>query len=137
MNSRRQLMPVALAVLGTAVAAGPLAGGAIGAGKPAPAAHLLVYAQEWSLWPSSTRVPAGTVDVELWNRGQDAHDLRVRRVDSQAMMTGRVLGRVHSTPSGKISDAVWHLRPGRYELYCSMPGHLQMGMHVDITVRPR
>jgi uncharacterized cupredoxin-like copper-binding protein len=35
---------------------------------------------------------------------------------------------------GHISDATWHLKAGHYELYCSMPGHLQLGMHAKLTV---
>jgi plastocyanin len=99
-----------------------------------PPAHLLVYAQEWSLWPSRTRLAAGTIDVQLWNRGQDSHDVRVRRRSASGVMVGSVLAGVSITPSGDIHDAVWHLQAGRYELYCSLPGHLMMGMHANFTV---
>ena len=105
--------------------------GAGGAGR-APA-RLLVYAQEWSLWPSRGSVKAGAVIVQLWNRGQDAHDLRVRRL-SHGAMVGRAQ-REAVTQSGKLSQATWRLSPGTYELYCSMPGHLKKGMHTRITVR--
>jgi plastocyanin len=93
----------------------------------------LVYAQEWSLWPSRPSVKAGTVIVQLWNRGQDSHDLRVRRLSRGAMV-----GRTQAdsiTQSGKLSQATWRLSPGTYELYCSMPGHLKKGMHTRITVK--
>jgi uncharacterized cupredoxin-like copper-binding protein len=103
------------------------------AAAPAPA-HLLVYAQEWSLWPSRSSVPAGTVIVQLWNRGQDAHDLRIRRQNTHGQMFGPVLDGVRITLSGQVSQATWHLKAGRYELYCSMPGHLKMGMHTRLTV---
>lgn len=99
--------------------------------------HLLVYAQEWSLWPSRTSVPDGTVIVQLWNRGQDPHDLRIRRLNSRGQMVGRVLGGVKVTRSGQLSDAIWHLRAGRYEIYCSMPGHLKLGMHTRLRVTRR
>jgi len=115
-----------------AAALAPFGGVAMAASQRAPA-HLLVYAQEWSLWPSRGSVPAGTVIVQLWNRGQDAHDLRIRRLSHGAMV-----GRAQSdaiTQSGKVSQASWHLSPGTYELYCSMPGHLKRGMHTRITVR--
>ena len=95
---------------------------------------LLIYAQEWSLYPSRSKIPAGTIDVQLWNRGQDAHDAQVRRLDAKGQMIGKVLGRVSTTPSGAVHKAVWHLAAGRYELYCAMPGHLAMGMHSTITV---
>ncbi|MGH2888551.1 MAG: hypothetical protein ACRDNJ_02885 [Solirubrobacteraceae bacterium] len=100
-------------------------------------ARLLVDAQEWSLWPSRRSVPAGAVIVQLWNRGQDAHDLRIRRLDTRGRMVGRVLGGVRVTLSGHIHQATWHLRPGHYELYCSMPGHLKLGMHARLTVTRR
>ncbi|HTU97415.1 MAG TPA: hypothetical protein VMF14_16330 [Solirubrobacteraceae bacterium] len=102
-----------------------------GAGGRAPS-RLLVYAQEWSLWPSRPSVKPGTVIVQLWNRGQDAHDLRVRRLRHGAMV-GRAQGEA-VTQSGKLSQATWHLSAGTYELYCSMPGHLKKGMHTRITV---
>ena len=117
-----------------ALAAVASSGGvALAAPRPAPA-HLLVYAQEWSLWASRRSVPAGTVIVELWNRGQDAHDLRLRRLNAHGQMVGPILGAVRLTPSGQLSQAIWHLRAGRYELYCSLPGHLMMGMHARLTV---
>ena len=109
--------------------------GAAAARTPAPPSHLLVYAQEWSLWPSRGSVPAGTVVVELWNRGQDAHDLRIRRLGRGGQMVGRVLGAVRTTSAGAIGHATWRLQvPGRYQLYCSLPGHAALGMDAELTV---
>ncbi len=116
--------------------------GVIGVGSAAAAAaashhassDLLIDAQEWSLWSSRTKVPAGTIYVQLWNRGQDAHDTWIRRLNAEGQMVGPVLGRVAVTLPGHIGDATWHLRPGTYELFCSMPGHIQMGMHARLRV---
>jgi hypothetical protein len=73
--------------------------------------------------------------VELWNRGEDAHDLRIRRLDAADRMVGRVLGAVRTTVSGGLTRATWRLRtPGRYQLYCSVPGHLALGMKAELTV---
>jgi uncharacterized cupredoxin-like copper-binding protein len=125
-----------------AAAAGAVAAGAPAAVSAAKApsegaakvpARLLVYAQEWSLWPSRPSIASGKVIVQLWNRGEDAHDLRVRKL-SHGAMVGRTQGDA-ITQSGKVSQATWHLGPGTYELYCSMPGHLAKGMHTRITVR--
>jgi hypothetical protein len=104
------------------------------AAAPRRAARMLVYAQEWSLWPSRTTLPRGPVLVELWNRGQDAHDLRLRRLDRHGHMIGHAQA-LGVTDSGALGHARWRLRPGRYELYCSMPGHYALGMHTVITVR--
>ncbi len=126
--------------LGAAAAAAVTAGAGASAarlpsegGSAKAPARLLVYAQEWSLWPSRPSVKAGTVVVQLWNRGQDAHDLRIRRF-SRGAMVGRTQGDA-VTQSGKLSQATWRLSPGTYELYCSMPDHLKRGMHTRITVR--
>jgi uncharacterized cupredoxin-like copper-binding protein len=97
-------------------------------------ARMLVYAQEWSLWPSRSSLPAGHVVVQLLNRGQDAHDLRIRRLDQRGQMTGRAQA-VRVTESGKLSQATWRLSKGSFELYCSMPGHLKQGMHARLAVR--
>ncbi len=115
-----------MAAAGTAVPPG-------GAAARAPA-RLLVYAQEWSLWPSRSWVPAGAVVVQLWNRGQDPHDLRIRRLNGRGQMVGPAQG-APVTLSGQISQATWHLRRGTYELYCSMPGHMRNGMHARLSVR--
>lgn len=132
-------------MLGAAVAAAALGGSNAGASasaekRPAEAsqpAHLLVYAQEWSLWPSRGSVPAGTVSVELWNRGQDAHDLRIRRLGASGKMVGAVLGAVRYTLPGQVHEAAWRLRlPGQYELYCSLPGHAALGMVAKLKVVP-
>jgi uncharacterized cupredoxin-like copper-binding protein len=134
---RRHLtMGGAAAVTACVVASGGLT--AVSRAKLPPAtgaapARLLVYAQEWSLWPSRPSVKAGKLIVQLWDRGQDAHDLRIRRLRRGAMVGSTQSDAV--TQSGKVTQATWHLAPGTYELYCSMPGHLRRGMHARITVR--
>jgi plastocyanin len=131
MKRSRLTVAVAAAVGLAAFGAAP---GAVGAGtKYRAPARLLVYAQEWSLWPSRQAVGAGPVIVQLWNRGEDAHDLRIRRLH-HGRMTGHTQG-VSVTASGTVSQASWRLAPGTYELYCSMPGHLRRGMHTRIVVR--
>jgi uncharacterized cupredoxin-like copper-binding protein len=138
MIPRRALTICVGAAAAGAVAAG--AGAGVSAAKLAPGggsakapARLLVYAQEWSLWPSRPSIASGKVIVQLWNRGQDAHDLRIR-----LLRRGAMVGRTQDdaiTQSGKVSQATWRLGPGTYELYCSMPNHLKRGMHTRITVR--
>ncbi len=97
-------------------------------------ARLLVYAQEWSLWPSRTSLPAGKVIVQLANRGQDAHDLAIRAVNRRGAIKGaaQLLATVRS---GALGQASWHLRPGRYMLYCTLPGHSRKGMHTVLIVQ--
>ncbi len=124
---------ILLALVLALAATGAATAGAVD--RPPFAARLLVYAQEWSLSPSRASLPAGRVVVQLWNRGMDAHDLRARRLVS-GQMVGRTFA-VHLTLPGKVTTATWKLSPGRYQLYCSLPGHMKAGMRVQITVRPR
>jgi uncharacterized protein YbdZ (MbtH family) len=128
----RRLLP---AVICTLLALTACAGVASAAKKKRHVpTHLLINAQEWSLWPSRSKVPAGTVLVELWNRGQDMHDTWIRRLNAAGQMVGPVVGRVAVTMPGHISNATWHLKAGHYELFCSMPGHMALGMHANLTV---
>jgi plastocyanin len=141
MIPRRALrMGVGAVVVGAVAAGAAGVGAGVSAAKLPPGggsakapARLLVYAQEWSLWPSRPSIASGQLIVQLWNRGQDAHDLRIRRV-SRGAMVGRAQDDA-ITQSGKVSQATWRLSPGTYELYCSMPNHLKRGMHTRITVR--
>jgi hypothetical protein len=102
--------------------------------KPGPRfpAHMLVFSQEWSLTLSRASVPHGKVSVELYNRGQDAHNLNIRR-----LRHGNPVGateHVKLTQSGSLNQASWKLPRGRYVLYCSLPGHEQRGMKAVLTV---
>jgi len=124
---------IALLACTTCLAAPAAVSGSASASSRPPA-RMLVYAQEWSLWPSRSSLPAGRVIVQLWNRGQDAHDPRIRRLDRHGRMVGGAQG-VAVTQSGSLSQASWRLVPGLYELYCSMPGHLKLGMHARLRVR--
>jgi hypothetical protein len=128
MSSRRhrRTLAAALAILATA-------GFALPAAARAPA-RMLVTAQEWSLTLSRGSVPAGPVTVQLYDRGQDAHNLNIRRLGAHRQMVGRAQ-RVSLTQSGGLTQAGWRLAPGRYELYCSLPGHLKLGMRAFLTVR--
>jgi hypothetical protein len=125
---------VLAAVICTLLALTACAAVANAANKKHAPAHLLINAQEWSLWPSRGSVPAGTVLVELWNRGQDLHDTWIRRLNAAGQMVGPVAGRVKVTMPGHVSSATWHLKAGHYELFCSMPGHMALGMHANLTV---
>lgn len=131
MTRRRLLFALCTAALSTAGVTTAAAAPAHVARAPV---HLLVYAQEWSLWPSRSVLPAGRVIVELWNRGQDPHDLRIQRLNGAGTMVGRAQG-IPATDPGQIRRATWTLGRGRYEIYCAMPGHMRLGMHARLTVR--
>jgi hypothetical protein len=93
-----------------------------------PPARVQVVAQEFSYSLSRTKVRAGRVIVELVNRGQDTHDLDVRRIG------GTRIFRFPSVQPGQIVDRRLKLVPGRYMLWCAIADHREQGMHATLRV---
>jgi plastocyanin len=90
-----------------------------------------VVAREFSMIPSRLSLAAGTVSVELNNRGEDPHDLRVERADSPGTGFDFALAKPSTVSSRKLD-----LAPGKWKLYCTLPGHDEAGMHAFVTVTP-
>ena len=101
---------------------------ALSGSSPAPA-RVQIVAREYSYTLSRLHVKAGEAILELDNFGEDAHDLRVRRVGSKHVAK---LGKV---APGKYADLTLHLPPGRYSLWCSVADHRQKGMHATLIVK--
>ena len=112
-------------------ASGTASAGASAAKAPA---RMLVTAEEFALMQSRLRLPAGEAIVQLYNRGEDPHDLVARRIGKRARAAGPLL-RVEETRSGEVGEAVWKLRRGRYKLWCALPGHREAGMRGQLRVR--
>src|SRR4051794_8800606 len=53
---------------------------ATGEARPITVSRLFVSAKEWSLISSRQAMKPGAVRIQLYNAGEDAHDLRLRRV---------------------------------------------------------
>jgi hypothetical protein len=96
---------------------------------PAPA-RLGVTAREWSLVLSRQTLPPGPARVELQNFGEDAHNLRLERVDGAADPLN-----VPLAEAGERKSASGTLDAGSYKVYCALPGHDAMGMHATLVVR--
>jgi hypothetical protein len=101
----------------------------------APAAtpsRLLVSADEYRLTLSRERLAAGRAIVQLLNRGEDDHDLRLRRIVSGRSPAEAV--RLEVAAPGKLVERTVRLRRGRYRLWCSLPGHRRLGMRALLRV---
>ena len=107
---------------------------------PAPPAHartarkparLLVTAEEWLCRLSRPKLRAKRAVIQLFNRGEDVHDLRMRRI-------GRLgeVGTAEIAP-GDVGLLRTKLRRGAYSLWCSIPGHRELGMEARLKVRKR
>lgn len=100
--------------------------------------NLTVDEREWSVTPSERVVAAGTVRLQVYDRGEDAHNLTIQGPVTSSG-DGRIRGQVW-LKSGGAATMVAKLRPGTYKLYCSMfmgtpQSHEMLGMLSRITVR--
>jgi uncharacterized cupredoxin-like copper-binding protein len=73
-------------------------------------------------------VNAGKITFDLTNEGKIEHDLAVERKGGQAAKTALIA-------PGKRTRLRVRLRRGTYKLYCTVPGHEQLGMKAEVTVR--
>jgi hypothetical protein len=100
------------------------------AGTPASApARLFVKAKEWSLILSRQSLKAGDARLQLFNGGEDAHDLRLRRAGGTRTLA------IAETAPGEVTELRAMLRAGRWRLWCSLPGHAKAGMRATLVVR--
>jgi plastocyanin len=98
------------------------------AAQPAPS-RVLVEATEFRFTLSRTTVKPGPAIVQLAIRGEDPHDLAVRRIGAASV------SRVPETLPGAVAEWRGTLKKGRYELYCTIEGHKKLGMRTVLTVK--
>jgi len=111
-----------------------IAAGALSLAVPAPAAapsRLLVGGDEFRLTLSRATVKPGRVTIQLQNRGEDEHDLRLQRITSR---TDAPVARWAVTKPGDVASLTVRLSRGRYRLWCSLPGHRELGMRATLRV---
>jgi uncharacterized cupredoxin-like copper-binding protein len=96
----------------------PAAGGGGGA--------VTVAESEFKLAPKDATAKAGTVTVTAKNDGQIVHDLEV-----EGNGVEKKTANLQPGSSGKLT---LNLKPGKYEMYCSIDGHRASGMEGTITV---
>ena len=89
-------------------------------------AALKVSETEFKIHVPAAQLRSGTYDIQVTNEGKVPHDLVVKGA-----------GVDKSTPEiapGKEAALQVDLKPGEYELYCSIPGHKDAGMDTKLTV---
>ena len=98
---------------------------------PKPLTRVQVLAREFDFTLSRTAVAAGLVAVELNNRGEDPHDLRVERADDPSTSFSFPV-----TLSESVTTRKFELTPGTWKLYCTLEGHEALGMSATLFVSP-
>jgi hypothetical protein len=93
-------------------------------------ARMLVEAREYHFVLSRTVLHAGPAIIQLADRGEDPHDLRLVRVGSATAARS-----IPQVLPGGVGEWRGTLSRGRWKLYCTLPGHAKLGMRAVITVR--
>jgi uncharacterized cupredoxin-like copper-binding protein len=92
--------------------------------QAAPAAQTVqVTETEFRIALAGYKAKAGKFTFEVKNAGKLPHDLAIKGGPKTELIQ-----------PGQSATLTATLKPGRYHLYCSVPGHEQAGMKVDITL---
>jgi uncharacterized cupredoxin-like copper-binding protein len=79
---------------------------------------------EFKITTASTDLKAGEITFEVKNDGKIDHDLAIKGTSDKTKLI---------SPGGTAELKVI-LKPGKYSLYCTVPGHEAAGMKLNITV---
>jgi uncharacterized cupredoxin-like copper-binding protein len=111
---------------------------------------------EWTVQASSPTVAAGELKFETRNIGKVQHELLIVRTEKSKDTLGTperrryagvyVLGQPHDhfakllglksrhiRTGGSCTDTL-NLKPGKYVLYCGLPGHYEQGQRTELRV---
>lgn len=91
----------------------------------ADAPTVTVTARDVSFSPTETTLPKDEVNLTLVNEGGVLHDLTIPALGV------RVVAAAGQTATAGLRD----LRPGRYDGFCSVPGHAAAGMRITVVVQ--
>ena len=111
--------------LGAALA---LAAPALAARPAPPPDRVQVQGSEYDLVLSKTKLAPGRAIVQFVNAGEDAHDLRLQRVDPSGAQIGPEVGAGEVTPGDYANIDTRLKKASRYVLWCSLQNHRQLGM---------
>lgn len=82
---------------------------------------------EYKLDPSDPTVKAGSVTFDVSNDGTTTHNLQIEG--------NGVEETTDSLSPGDTGQLTVDLKPGTYEMYCTIDGHKDLGMDGTITVQ--
>lgn len=120
------------------------------AGGGAGGATLSIKMGEFFFGPKNTAAHAGPTTIEAPNEGSVEHELVVFKtnmdpaklpteagggVDEEKMDKIAVsAGEIPDVEAGETKSAQFELTPGRYVIFCNLPGHYASGMYGTLTV---
>jgi plastocyanin len=87
-----------------------------------------VTLDDYFIRPQNISAPGGELTVTAVNRGRLGHTLRIRVND-------KVVLAFMAIPPGERRTRTFHLRKGRYTMFCAIGNHEELGMRGTLTVR--
>jgi uncharacterized cupredoxin-like copper-binding protein len=113
-------------------------------------ATLSIKMGEFFFGPKNTAAHAGPTTIEAPNEGSVEHELVVFKtnmdpaklpteagggVDEEKMdKIAESAGEIPDVEAGETKSAQFELTPGRYVIFCNLPGHYASGMYGTLTV---
>ncbi len=101
-----------------------------GGAASGPGGSVSLTATDYKLNPSDPTVMSGKVTFTEKNAGQVTHSLEIENVTP-----GHDQELEGSVAPGHAGTLTVNLAPGKYEFYCPIDNHKQMGMEGEITVK--
>jgi uncharacterized cupredoxin-like copper-binding protein len=95
-----------------------------------PGGTVDLAATEYKFNPSDPTVKSGQVTLKETNDGQTTHSLEIE--DVTPGHDQKLEGDVAPGQSGTLTV---NLKPGKYEFYCPISNHKELGMEGEITVK--
>ena len=114
---------------GGATQASTAAGTGGGGGAAAGGQTVAMTAADFKFDPTDPTVKSGQVTFNLKNDGQTSHSLEIEDVNGQDQ---EIEGQVSPGQTGTLKV---NLPPGKYEFYCPVANHKEMGMEGEVTVK--
>jgi uncharacterized cupredoxin-like copper-binding protein len=87
-----------------------------------PGEDVSITLSEWKVTLSKKTINAGKVNFVVSNKGKKPHAIRIH--DQQ-----------YSVNTDEIEKIEMTLKPGKYEIICPLPGHVEKGMKTTLTVQ--
>jgi uncharacterized cupredoxin-like copper-binding protein len=108
---------------------------------------------DYTFSPSDATATAGAVTISAPNTGQLVHELVLAKtdVDPGALLTtadgavdeaklearGEDAGEIADVLPQNSKEGTFKLTPGRYVMFCNIPGHYAQGMYGTLTVKEK
>ena len=113
----------------------PAAGGSVATGGTATTIN--ATEKDFAITLDKTSVPAGPVTFSFRNAGPSPHNVAAvagNGASQQQGLTGTIIKASENVDANQTGSVTIPLSPGTYQIICSVPGHLQLGMITKLTV---